>query len=155
MRDAVGSANGRPGPDELRSLVELEELEPTVDPSGWFSVQLRYAYLVGEAQAFDIEADTLYNTCFDDCIFETLMKGRTAQERRQVLRDNKISHVFVHWLEIARYRSPGNYGFTDYVTPQLVHGELIAQQGLLRVDPDAPQNPPVYEVFEVVDASTD
>ena len=51
MRDAVGSANGRPGPDELRSLAELEELEPTVDPSGWFSVQLRYAYLVGEAQA--------------------------------------------------------------------------------------------------------
>lgn len=46
-----GSANGRARPEELRSLAELEELEPVVDPSGWFSVQLRYAYLVGEAQA--------------------------------------------------------------------------------------------------------
>ena len=50
----AGSANGRARPEDLRSLAELselEELEPVVDPSGWFSVQLRYAYLVGEAQA--------------------------------------------------------------------------------------------------------
>jgi hypothetical protein len=32
-------------------LEELDELEPIVDPSGWFSVQLRYSYLVGSAQA--------------------------------------------------------------------------------------------------------
>ena len=32
-------------------LDELDELEPIVDPSGWFSVQLRYSYLVGSAQA--------------------------------------------------------------------------------------------------------
>jgi hypothetical protein len=30
---------------------DLDELEPIVDPSGWFSVQLRYSYLVGSAQA--------------------------------------------------------------------------------------------------------
>ena len=29
----------------------LDALEPIVDPSGWFSVQLRYAYLVGAAQS--------------------------------------------------------------------------------------------------------
>jgi len=29
--------------------VDDEALEPVVDPSGWFSVQLRYAYLVGDA----------------------------------------------------------------------------------------------------------
>jgi hypothetical protein len=32
-------------------LDELDELEPIVDPSGWFSVQLRYSYLVGSAEA--------------------------------------------------------------------------------------------------------
>jgi hypothetical protein len=32
-------------------LDQLDELEPIVDPSGWFSVQLRYSYLVGSAQA--------------------------------------------------------------------------------------------------------
>jgi hypothetical protein len=54
VSDPGGSANGRARPEELRSLAELgelEELDPVVDPSGWFSVQLRYAYLVGEAQA--------------------------------------------------------------------------------------------------------
>ena len=30
-------------------MTDLETFEPVVDPSGWFSVQLRYAYLVGEA----------------------------------------------------------------------------------------------------------
>ena len=47
----AASANGRPRPEDLRSLAELEELEPVVDSSGWFGVQLRYAYLVGDAQA--------------------------------------------------------------------------------------------------------
>jgi hypothetical protein len=47
----TASANGRPRPEDLRSLAELEELEPVVDSSGWFGVQLRYAYLVGDAQA--------------------------------------------------------------------------------------------------------
>jgi hypothetical protein len=45
-----GSANGRTRRDDLRALGDLEELDPVVDSSGWFSVQLRYAYLVGEAQ---------------------------------------------------------------------------------------------------------
>jgi Domain of unknown function (DUF4288) len=30
-------------------MTDEESLEPVVDPSGWFSVQLRYAYLVGES----------------------------------------------------------------------------------------------------------
>jgi hypothetical protein len=45
----TGSVNGR-RPADLRDLADLEELDPVVDSSGWFSVQLRYAYLVGESQ---------------------------------------------------------------------------------------------------------
>jgi hypothetical protein len=37
------SGNGALSPEAL------EMLEPVVDPSGWFSVQLRYAYLVADA----------------------------------------------------------------------------------------------------------
>jgi hypothetical protein len=43
--------NGHAVGDAKVSLAELDELDPTVDPSGWFSVQLRYAYLVGLAQS--------------------------------------------------------------------------------------------------------
>ena len=46
-----GKINGHGSPDELRSLVELDEVDPIVDPSGWFGVQLRYAYLVGDAES--------------------------------------------------------------------------------------------------------
>jgi hypothetical protein len=87
--------------------------------------------LVGDAQPFDLEMPALYNTCFDDCIFEQLMNGRSRDERLAVLRKYRISHVFVHWAEIRRYRSPGNYGFTDYVTKELVHDELVQKQKLL------------------------
>jgi hypothetical protein len=44
MTDPVGRRNGH-------GTTDLDELEPIVDPSGWFSVQLRYAYLVGSAQS--------------------------------------------------------------------------------------------------------
>jgi hypothetical protein len=43
--------NGRGLDARLESLEPLDELEAVVDSSGWFAVQLRYAYLVGEAEA--------------------------------------------------------------------------------------------------------
>jgi hypothetical protein len=43
--------NGRAPARPLDALAPLDELEPVVDSSGWFSVQLRYAYLAGEAEA--------------------------------------------------------------------------------------------------------
>lgn len=105
------------------------------------------ALLVGDAQPFDLEVPVLYNTCFDDCIFELLMKGRNRAERIAALRDRKISHVYVNWSEIRRYRSPGNYGFTEYVTRDCIR-ELVEQQGILR-RLDWGLDPTMGEVFEV------
>ena len=51
MTDAGVRRNGHGTAGVEVALDELDELETVVDPSGWFSVQLRYAYLVGEAQA--------------------------------------------------------------------------------------------------------
>lgn len=52
MADGDGRGiNGRGNGEDLRSLAELDEVDPVVDPSGWFGVQLRYAYLVGDAEA--------------------------------------------------------------------------------------------------------
>jgi hypothetical protein len=53
MDEDAGSGNGHGRTKDVRSLAGLDELDgldPVVDPSGWFGVQLRYAYLVGEAQ---------------------------------------------------------------------------------------------------------
>ena len=86
---------------------------------------------VGEAQVFDLEVGTVYNTCFDDCIFEVLLKGKSRAERLKALHDRKITHVFIHWSELKRFRSPGNYGYTDYVTKELVRNELQRKQRIL------------------------
>jgi hypothetical protein len=88
--------------------------------------------LVGDAEPFDLEIRAIYNTCFDDCQFTRLFKDRSRAERLQALRDEGIAYVFFSWAHLARYRSPGNYGYTsDYPQPGLVHEELVAEQKLL------------------------
>ena len=45
-----------------------------------------------------------------------------------------FSHVYVSWGEIDRYRSPGNYGITDFLQPR-VFDELVAAGVLERLPP--------------------
>jgi hypothetical protein len=145
----------------LAALDVLRVDEPD-EPNGASRVHAAHRYLnsavssdqcvllVGDAQPFDLEVPVLYNTCFDECIFERLMKDHSRAERLAALEEHGISHILVSWSEIDRYRSPGNYGFTDYVTRALVREELVRQQRLLRpVDLDS--DPERWEVFEVVD----
>jgi hypothetical protein len=94
--------------------------------------------LVGDAQPFDLEVPTTYNTVFDDSIFEQLAKGRTPDEVRNALGERRISHILVNWSEIARYRSPGNYGITDFLQPR-VFDELVAA-GVLEPLPPLPDS---------------
>jgi hypothetical protein len=105
------------------------------------------AMLVGDAQVFNVAVPVLYNTCFDDCYFEQMLRDRTTDDRREELRRQRISHVLVDWIELRRYRSPGNYGYSDYVTPELLQTEFVAT-GLLRPVPTelVPENGQIYEV---------
>ena len=104
--------------------------------------------LVGDAQPFDLELPALYSTCFDECLFERWMKDRTADQRRAALHQRQIRYVLVNWSEIDRYRSPGNYGFSDFVTRRLVRAELVRDQQVLRPVP-LDFDPEAAELFEV------
>ena len=86
--------------------------------------------MVGDAEVFDATFPLIYNTVFDDNIFEewTVDTSDTAaplrdrrmlptDEIRRVLKSNQITHVHVHWGEILRYRAPGSYDYTAYVQP--------------------------------------
>ena len=75
---------------------------------------------VGDAAVFDLEVPISYSTCFDESLFEQLVRDRTPREARAGLVDAGVSHVYVNWAEIARYRSPGNYGFSDFVQPAVL-----------------------------------
>jgi hypothetical protein len=148
---------------DRRLLVSLETLrwDEPAEPGDPSRVSLVHRYLnrtvpdgkrvllVGDAQPFDLEVPAVYSTCFDPCIFERWLRDRTAEQRRAELWRQRISHVYFDWGEIARYRSPGNYGFSDWVTRDLVWNELVHQQGLLRVVP-LEWDPARGELFEVV-----
>jgi hypothetical protein len=88
--------------------------------------------LLGDAEPFDLELPAVYNTCFDDCQFTRIFKDRTREERLAALRAENIAYVFCSWSHLARYRSPGNYGYTsDYPTAELVREELVREQRIL------------------------
>ena len=110
---------------------------------------------MGDAEVFDLRMPVLYNTVFDPDRFEALMAGRPADEQRGALAALGVTHVAVAWNEIARYRSPGNYGFTDYIRPPLFD-ELAQAQVLDRPLslPDEEESPLLrYQVYPVHDAS--
>lgn len=122
------------------SLARLRDDPERVD--AWHRYFNRHAkqgrlLLVGDAQPFDLEMPVLYNTCFDDSIFEQLVKGRSPQEVRAAFIEQGITHVYVHWGEIARYRR--TYGFTEFVQPAVF--ERLVAHGVLAPLPQIPDHP--------------
>jgi hypothetical protein len=110
------------------------------------------ALLVGDATPYDLDVPALYNTVFDSSIFEQLASDRTASEVAEALAGLRVSHIYVDWAEIARYRSPGNYGFTPYVRPE-VFARLVAAGILEKVFDD--ERGEVFRVSEVRPARAD
>jgi hypothetical protein len=83
---------------------------------------------VGDAEIFDARFPLVYNTVFDKSIFEEWCGKsdpalssvdrplRSAEEIRRTFAEQGITHVYVNWLEILRYRT--SYRYTDFVTPE-------------------------------------
>jgi hypothetical protein len=100
---------------------------------------------VGDAAVFDLKPTLLYNTCFDDCVFEQLVRDkssketrpenqmRSAKEIRTEFSSLRIAYVLVNWKEIERYRD--SYGFTDFVQPQVF--DQLVKEGILELVPQA------------------
>ncbi|MBI1348480.1 hypothetical protein GC163_19575 [bacterium] len=91
---------------------------------------------VGDAELFHARFPYVYNTVFDRSIFEewcgvpdfTTHGDRalkSAADIRKILREHGITHVYVSWSEILRYRQPYSYGYSDFVHP-LRFDELVA-----------------------------
>jgi hypothetical protein len=91
--------------------------------------------MVGQAAVFHVEHPIVYNTVFDDEVFELLVRDKSPAEVHAELKARGISHLFVDWFDIERYRSPGNYGFSPFVTQ--AEFERLVQAGVL----DPPTTP--------------
>ena len=151
-------------PADNRFLMALHEFRPDLpdaaDPDFAFTDPVHQflnetvpegasVLLVGDAQPFDLEVGAIYSTCFDGSQLERLLDGAvSADQRREALRSAGISHVYVKWSEIDRYRSPGNYGFPEFVTRRLIRDELVDRQQVLKRLP-LPLDPERAELFEV------
>ncbi len=93
--------------------------------------------LVGDAEVFDLEMPVLYNTWLDDSIFERFVRDRTPEQVREAFRREGITHVYVHWGEIERYRRTG-YGRWDFVRPEVF--DRLAAAGVLGPLPEIPRH---------------
>ncbi|WP_299463208.1 hypothetical protein [uncultured Gimesia sp.] len=84
---------------------------------------------VGDAELFYAQFPVIYSTVFDHEVFkqwtakmepdvpDKLLSMKPAGEVREKLQAEHIAYVYVNWAEVLRYRVPGSYGFSDYVTP--------------------------------------
>ncbi len=96
---------------------------------------------VGDAEMFESRFPVAYNTVFDQSLFEDWLGDPdwTGESTNRPFRDWKsiqnqlaaegITHIYVNWLEILRYRSPGNYGYTQFVSPSRF--EQLRELGVL------------------------
>lgn len=94
---------------------------------------------VGEAEVFDARFPVVYNTVFDRSIFQEWTEDpdfdlppaerpmRSAAEIGKKFHEEDITHVFVNWQEILRYRT--TYGYADYVHP--ARFDWLVENGLL------------------------
>lgn len=101
---------------------------------GWINENLQASdrvLMVGQAAVFDVAVPCDYSTCFDDSKWDKIAQAASPAERLQKFKELGVTHVYIHWGEIERYRSPGNYGFRSKITqPQVA--EFISS-GVLSV----------------------
>jgi hypothetical protein len=84
---------------------------------------------VGDAEVFEARFPVVYNAVFNESIFErwfaaeakpgtpaTQWQLRPPAEISTKLHDEGITHIYVNWSWIRTYRSPGNYGYSKFVT---------------------------------------
>lgn len=127
------------GARELVIRSDLQELNRQL-PAG------SRVLMVGEAEVFDARFAVLYNTVFDESVFEELTAGgdagtgagralAAAADVRERLRAAGVTHVLVNWREVLRYRLPGSYGYAEYVQPerfeQLLSGGVLGEPRVL------------------------
>ncbi|HZL87499.1 MAG TPA: hypothetical protein VFB96_03905, partial [Pirellulaceae bacterium] len=63
------------------------------------------------------------------CLLVKWTAGKTTAERKQLLHERQVAFVYVDWNEIARYESPGNYGFDPRFSRELI--DELVEQGVL------------------------
>lgn len=130
--NATYVSTGLAGPNEWTSNLVTERVQTFREvnpPLAAIDEQLppdAKILLVGQASVFHVNHPIVYNTVFNLETVEALSKGKTPEEFHRALVERGITHVYVDWSEINRYRKPDNYGFTPFVTRDWLNGLVAA-----------------------------
>ena len=118
LRDDVGDENHLPRVPLVQTWINQNLASPDTR-----------LLLVGEARVFEYRVDVVYSTCFDTNPGEAWLAGADPAGQRAALTAAGITHVLINWSEIERYRSPGNYGFSQWPQPadveQLLRDQIL------------------------------
>jgi hypothetical protein len=99
---------------------------------------------VGDAEVFEARFPVVYNAVFNEPIFEKWFAAdsklgpdaakwsmKPSAKVAAELHQEGITHIYVNWSWIRTYRSPGNYGYSKFVTAnrfeQLVASGVLGQ----------------------------
>ncbi len=139
---SLSALRGDSGSDELQGRLTsvVGWANETLDRPG------ERLLLIGEAKAYDFHMPIVYSTCFDRSPAEPWLWNHEPEQQRENLAQAGVTHVLINWRELARYRSPGNYGFS--VWPQREDIERLVSEKVLRplASPFDAQNVEVFEV---------
>ncbi len=138
----------------------IDRTDPLSAPVNWMNQQVPASsrvLAVGAADLFHLDRPAVYNTVFDDSIFEQLVRDKSPEAVARALGERGITHVYVSWSEVQRYR--GTYGYAAFVTPgeftKLTGAGVLRRMPLERsmplgvVDLDG-ERVPSAEFYEVV-----
>lgn len=113
---------------------------------------------VGLAAVYDSRPKAIYSTVFNENALENLIADdegtglRPADEVRRRLAERNIDYIFVDHSWIDRYRAPGNYGFTPFVTPALF--DTLVAEGIIQPVTLPTRERTTAQLFRVVKEET-
>jgi len=107
-------------------------------------------WMVGEARAFYVARPCFYHVVFSrNPLAEFAASRPTGAQLIRWFRDRGVTHVYIGWSEIARFRRPGNYGWHESLDEDLFASMRTAGALITCAERDARSGRPLYEILEV------
>jgi hypothetical protein len=106
--------------------------------------------MVGEARAFYIARPCFYHVIFSrDPLADFARTRPTGPQLLKWFRDRGVTHVYINWAEIARFRQPGNYGWDESINEALFASMRAAGATVKHAERNARTRELFYEILEV------
>ncbi len=107
-------------------------------------------WMVGDARVFYVARPCFYHVVFSrNPLAEFARTDPTGEDLAAWFRERGVTHVYVNWAEIRRFRGPGNYGWPDSIDEGLFAELRRAGARRTHAEQDARTGTLFYEILEV------